>query len=130
MTRKEQRARRAQKSALRYSPHINKTLTRDGFNCVDCGQASNLVVHHKDNSRKTEKMNNSLSNLVTLCRPCHASRHGFLSNHEDVLNMRNLGATLQEIGNKIGVSRQRIYQIVSRQTPPLTRCVTGVIIDL
>jgi len=43
--------------------------------CKDCGFQGNLKrlhVHHLDKNRQ----NNSISNLMVLCRPCHLQRHG------------------------------------------------------
>ena len=46
-------------------------MERDYFSCQTCGSLKSLVVHHKDNDDR----NNSLPNLITLCRPCHAKLH-------------------------------------------------------
>jgi len=46
---------------------------RDNYTCQECGATTNLTndreldVHHKDSNR----FNNQLSNLTTLCRSCH-----------------------------------------------------------
>jgi 5-methylcytosine-specific restriction endonuclease McrA len=40
---------------------------RDGFQCQVCHNTFDLVVHHQD----WDKMNSSIDNLITLCRPCH-----------------------------------------------------------
>jgi 5-methylcytosine-specific restriction endonuclease McrA len=48
-------------------------LERDGHKCSECGYSSNsLCVHHKDRNPK----NNSLDNLITLCKSCHSKEHG------------------------------------------------------
>ena len=47
---------------------------RDKHTCCDCGQVQvspALHVHHEDRNR----LNNVDANLVTLCSPCHKSRH-------------------------------------------------------
>ncbi len=49
--------------------------------CVGCQSESNLTIHHKDGKGRnyTElglKPNNSIDNLVLLCRKCHGSIHG------------------------------------------------------
>ena len=54
-----------------------KVLVRDGFCCVLCGHfdESNHVDHIDGNSWK-----NDMSNLRTLCQPCHA-KHGKQGDH-------------------------------------------------
>ncbi len=53
-----------------------KAMDRDGRKCCDCGNSSDLVVHHKvpfhnyDNYTQANK----LTNLETLCRPCHGRK--------------------------------------------------------
>ena len=39
--------------------------------CEWCGSTKNLIVHHADENR----YNNNLDNLVTLCRACHQKIH-------------------------------------------------------
>lgn len=39
--------------------------------CQDCGSSKNLHVHHVDSNPQ----NNDESNLILLCKPCHATRH-------------------------------------------------------
>lgn len=51
-------------------------LDRDAHQCQHCGVPKqegkrNLVVHHKDENRD----NNTMENLITLCRACHAAVH-------------------------------------------------------
>lgn len=103
------------KSLIKDNPNVYKALHRDNYKCVDCGKkhGGKIIVHHIDDSRKngTKNMNNDLSNLVSVCRFCHARRHNQTSDYEDVLEMREMGMTFQEIGNRIGVTRQRIHQI-------------------
>ncbi len=62
-------------------------LKRDGFKCMKCGThqkfkktrvvgakpVSNLIVHH----RNQDIHDNRMRNLLTMCRPCHASHHKF-----------------------------------------------------
>ena len=47
-------------------------LDRDGYTCGDCGKtAARFEVHHRDKNAR----NNSLDNLVCLCRGCHIRVH-------------------------------------------------------
>lgn len=57
--------RPASKRSLR--DHIK---TRDKV-CQDCGSGKSLQVHHID----SDPSNNVDTNLVLLCKPCHAARH-------------------------------------------------------
>src|SRR5258708_34981357 len=50
----------------------DQAVKRDNFTCQICGSKKNLIVHHYDGDR----LNNILSNLVTLCRECHPTVHG------------------------------------------------------
>lgn len=99
---------------LAYYPWVFATLNRDNYKCVDCGFAEKekLLVHHIDESRKTGVLNNSPDNLVTLCRGCHAKRHGLDKSElrEDVLELREAGLTFQQIADRFGISRQRAHQ--------------------
>lgn len=89
-------------------------LHRDGFKCTECGATENLVVHHIDESRKTGQLNNDLENLVTLCRKCHSERHGFTGNparKKEVEELKESGMSFSEIGQKMGITRQRAHAI-------------------
>lgn len=48
-----------------------KTKKRDNYTCQICKTHNDLVVHHIDN----DKHNNTLDNLTTLCRSCHTIKH-------------------------------------------------------
>jgi len=56
-----------------------KVLERDNYTCQTCGRThheARLLVHHADGTGRGKKVhNNNISNLVTLCRGCHASLH-------------------------------------------------------
>lgn len=62
------------KDRIRYGGNRRKVMERDNFSCVTCKRKYpnvNLVVHHIDENKK----NNKLDNLITLCRACHARLH-------------------------------------------------------
>jgi 5-methylcytosine-specific restriction endonuclease McrA len=53
-------------------------LERDNRKCAECGEENErkLVIHHIDkNGRGHSNPNNSMSNLLTLCRKCHLLVH-------------------------------------------------------
>lgn len=44
--------------------------------CFFCGGGNRLAIHHIDgNGRRSKNPNNTLSNLVLLCSPCHTKLH-------------------------------------------------------
>jgi hypothetical protein len=53
----------------------NKVMSRDGYKCTKCGGKEHLNVHHirPIYLEGTDDINN----LITLCRDCHQSEHGF-----------------------------------------------------
>lgn len=64
----------------RYGGNYKKCLKRDGNKCTTCGSTRDLVVHHKDktgmkSAGSYKKSNNSMGNLITLCRGCHSRLH-------------------------------------------------------
>jgi len=68
--------RHAKRDVLRveFNRLRNKVVRRDGGKCTQCGATVKLEVHHKDGL--AESHDNSMSNLVTLCHPCHMAAHG------------------------------------------------------
>lgn len=91
-------------------------LERDNYVCQICGETNpKLHIHHRDNMGRhlTKNPNNDLSNLQTLCAICHQRLHyGVIDKHKEIIELRNAGLTLQEIGQQFNVSRQRIHQIL------------------
>jgi 5-methylcytosine-specific restriction endonuclease McrA len=102
-----------------YSDEIRAALVRDQYACAKCACKINLVVHHIDMSRKKNLvLNNDLDNLITLCKSCHAEAHGMKTRFtkptiEIILEMKPHN-TYQEIGDYLGISRQRVHQIISK----------------
>ena len=120
------------KAARFYNPIRQAVLERDGYKCQLCGKQKKLLVHHIDNngfklvhikgySLSTLKtMNNELDNLITLCIGCHLSLHVKaaaksrvrMEKREKIKELRNSGNTYQKIADMLGVSRQRIHQVI------------------
>lgn len=105
----------------KYHPWAIKALERDNYKCTECGSDKYVIVHHKDESRKLghEKMNNSLENLLTLCKACHADAHKQTMRFKNpniqlVKELLNQGKTFQFIADHLGISRQRVHQIYKK----------------
>ena len=95
-------------------------LERDNNQCVKCGSAENLVLHHIDGNDK----HNNIDNLVTLCSNCHLDLHrpkiGTRRRSERVNSVleyykKHPNVTLSSIGKVFGVTPQRIHQIVKAE---------------
>lgn len=69
--------RQDQKNKGRFGGNKYLAFERDGYKCQKCGSTKNLLVHHIDGSGAewSDKANNSLENLQTLCRSCHIGLH-------------------------------------------------------
>lgn len=50
----------------------DQVFRRDDWRCVRCGTAENIQCHHISRERM---FNEELTDLVTMCRRCHDSRH-------------------------------------------------------
>jgi hypothetical protein len=93
-----------------------KILGRINGHCEICGKTHpKLNVHHKDgNGNLSANPNNTPDNLIAVCPSCHMELHG-LKKYKDlelIIHLRNEGNTLQNIGDIVGLSRQRISQII------------------
>jgi len=61
-----------------FGGNTEEVYARDGGKCVVCGSEKRLDIHHKDGNGTNvacENRNNSLDNLVLLCRSCHMKIH-------------------------------------------------------
>ena len=54
-----------------FGGNYEKVLDRDGGKCLLCGSKKSIIVHHVDENRQ----NNEMDNLRTLCRKCHPKIH-------------------------------------------------------
>lgn len=63
------------KNQIRFDGNKYKVLERDNYTCQVCGNTTQLVIHHKDESGQCDNPNNEIENLVTLCRRCHINIH-------------------------------------------------------
>lgn len=72
--RKRQRDRRYH-DKIRFSGNREPVLEQANGTCVVCGSTTANVVHHVDLSGQSENRNDSLPNLVPVCRACHRRIH-------------------------------------------------------
>lgn len=63
---------------------VKKIVLKNFPECVMCGDEEHLHVHHIKTRRKAPELTFSESNLITLCRSCHASIKGSESDWEEL----------------------------------------------
>lgn len=106
---------------IKDNPWRVKVIIRDNYRCVDCGVGNEqLVVHHIDGS--TRKGNNDLKNLSTLCKKCHARRHGQTNkslrdevrSYYEMSGGKVLHGSLTLLAERHGVTRERIRQLAEQ----------------
>jgi 5-methylcytosine-specific restriction protein A len=56
-----------------YRRNRELALRRDAYNCTECGATDHLECHHQRPLYLGG--DHRLSNLQTLCRPCHKAKH-------------------------------------------------------
>jgi len=127
--------RREFKRVHGYSTHAHKAtgglrgkvLERDGFSCVKCGMTDAehkakwsrpITIDHKDKNRK----NNTMENLQTLCLRCHGQKdliprlraQRVSKVRDEIMTLRGLGATYQEIADAAGFSIAAVWKWIQR----------------
>ena len=95
--------------------NYKKVLERDNYQCAICGSCNYILVHHLNGNLD----DNKLDNLLTLCKSHHAELHGQTLSvkkpRKDLIDeLREQGKTFEKIGNYLGISRQRVHQIVNK----------------
>jgi hypothetical protein len=119
-----------------------KVRVRDGHKCQKCGKQwspgqRRLDVHHLDEEIEgvvgMKYANNPIDRMVTLCHRCHLNlphirakfdrtstrlmtTSGFTKTSRDahIMARREAGLTLQQIGDELGITRERVRQIMVR----------------
>jgi len=113
-------------------------LKRDGYKCVKCGNEKGLNVHHKDNSGQSEKPNNNIDNLITLCNACHITEHEttkYMNNNDEhnvLVKCQNCGAEHNVAKSKLDDNRGKFcsneckyeYMAQKRRTGHYNNCLT------
>lgn len=107
------RARRAWRKAV---------LQRYGSACVRCGALEDVHAHHVVPVRKALGRALDVENGQPLCSRCHRTvepiRYSILGAHEaEVLSLFNSRATLKQIADRFGVTREAVSSFIRRRTP-------------
>jgi len=68
------RGKRLRLDPVAYEQLKRQVLRRDGWRCQECGGISNLEIHHIQ--YRSRLGDDSETNLITLCAPCHGKVHG------------------------------------------------------
>jgi len=90
-------------------------LKQANYSCKLCGDREYIIVHHLDKNVK----NNDRKNLLVVCKRCHAKLHGQTlrftkPNMILIKELRSQDYTYREIGEYLGISRQRVNQIINQ----------------
>ena len=73
---KDLNAMKLKREQIFFDGKREQVLQRDNFECTLCSSLKKLVVHHKDGrGRGIQIPNNSIDNLLTLCKACHLEIH-------------------------------------------------------
>ncbi len=54
---------------------VNEVYQKSDYKCSVCGEKESLSIHHIDGSGNSKNPNNSLKNLILMCKWCHAAHH-------------------------------------------------------
>lgn len=90
--------------STRFGGNKQLVLERDGYKCAICGATEGLVVHHKDETGQLDNPNNDPSNLISVCKACHAKIHKPTQWHE----VRRQTVYCQACGKEMSVINARI----------------------
>lgn len=74
ITKQKHKAKKT-REARNFSGNREAVLIRDLGLCQICKAPGDIVHHIDGNGRGSEKPNNSMENLTTLCRACHIQEH-------------------------------------------------------
>lgn len=99
-----------------------KKMSMEELKCERCGSTENLHVHHKDEDRH----NNKIENLELLCKPCHKTEHmGGEKNYfskltwekvNEIRDKLSKGYSLSELAKEYGVYKTAISKIKNNKT--------------
>lgn len=86
-----------------------KAIEEKGAECENCGETSDLEVHHRDRIR----CNNELSNLIVLCSECHNTvHHGWPEGGSFLMQLKiDTGVRLPEPVYKEAISQSEVKDV-------------------
>jgi hypothetical protein len=106
-------------SSLKIRKIREKVFKRDNYKCSKCNRSNiTLNIHHLDGSNDGywEDANNKINNLITLCIYCHSEAHKgeniTRKRIKKIIELRNKGLKLKQIGDIFNVSGERVRQII------------------
>ena len=96
-----------------------EVLKRDNYECRNCGSNDNLHIHHKDDNgySHSNRPNNDMDNLITLCGHCHATIHNVkIKKNINLIQYseEHPGMSMAAIVRVFKISRERVRQIIKR----------------
>ncbi len=90
-------------------------LMRDGYTCQQCGNhGSRLQAHHIVHRGHGGK--DTISNLLTLCEPCHTKLH----QSKIALKVTGVSGRLDQIAQRSMQGKRYLYTTLGKQTPLTT----------
>lgn len=113
----------------RFGGNREKALERDSFKCTKCGMTReqhkhkygrDITVDHVDNKGRNSKIkNHDLSNLQTLCLPCHSHKdiHYRLNARQiqEIKDRYKIGFLQKEIAKKFHITRTYVSLIINNK---------------
>jgi 5-methylcytosine-specific restriction endonuclease McrA len=64
-----------QRNMPQYGEWRKAVYTRDDYTCQECGAKGNIVAHHVKPWAHYPELRFEVSNGITLCDDCHATKH-------------------------------------------------------
>lgn len=88
------------RTSTEYKEWKERILKRDDYTCQYClNQGGNLHVHHLIKFSKDKKLQMTMKNGITICKPCHWKLHGLTSKKFLKQSSSEILRTLQQYAN-------------------------------
>lgn len=108
----------------RYGGNYYAVFNRDNQQCASCGSKQKLCVHHIIGYDENDRVTIHRSNLITLCRTCHAKEHGkptsivtkkMLSNIKFDFDLYDRIYTISRNSNNVTSELQEVTQEIEKE---------------